>query len=325
MLAAACGGRATKREDAQPTEPADVSQEPVACVTGPGTTVLARSPVVLQPAVADGDVIVVLDGDIVRITLASGDAEGVGATRSSSAPVVLGDQVYFEAGSQTFSVATSGNAMAHGVPELVSLRPLMQDGSALYLDDYGSKLERWDPASGTVSKLELGSKLSVNATAVYGDYVYIAGTEPTDGFTNGAIARIPKLGGALQMLVTNLGHPWSLVANEAGLYWSEDPPGLFDAGPGRVAHSKLDGSDVTTILPTVATSLAFAAGRIYASYGAEITSVTSAGDDLTLIASGLENPGMLAVAGGNLIFVDPISKALSSTEPQVVMTTCATR
>jgi hypothetical protein len=138
------------------------------------------------------------------------------------------------------------------------------------------------------------------------------------------IARIPKTGGSVQRIVTNIGHPGNLAADASGLYWSQDPPAAFGAGPGRLARSNLDGSAPSTLLSQEPISLVAANGRLYFSTGSEIESISVTGGATTTLASNLTFAGLLTVAGGNVVWIDPYGQALSGTAPLNVMTACAT-
>jgi hypothetical protein len=169
--------------------------------------------------------------------------------------------------------------------------------------------------------LSLDAGLSIDAIAVQGDYVYVAAQDISGGggSMDGVIERVPKNGGTAQAIVSNIGHPWSLVADASGLYWAEDPPGY---GNGHVAHAQLDGSNVTALFSASITSLALAAGRLYYAAGDTIASVAASGGAPTTIASGLKWAGMLTIAGNNLVWVDPASQALSDPTVPAVFTAC---
>ncbi len=299
---------------------------------------LTELPIASQPAVDASDVIFSTGDALIRVPVAGGEPVTIAQAQAPTAPIVLGTMAYFSAempvgspdpngkqqsAQRAFSVALAGGEPS-SVPELDPFLLLAADGAALYLDTYGPDFKRWDPTSGELATLAHGAKISVDAISIYGDYVYVAAQDiGVGGFTNGVIGRIRKLGGSLEILVSGLGHPWNLVASQAGLYWSEDPPALYGAGPGRIAKSKLTGAAVTTISDTTATSLAFSRGRLFAALGSEIDSFPADGGTPTVLASGLSNAGMLTIAGANLVWVDPVDQALSSTDPTFAMTTCA--
>ena len=48
------------------------------------------------------------------------------------------------------------------------------------------------------------------------------------------------------------------------------------------------------------------------------------GGATTTLASNLTTAGLLSIAGGNVIWVDSYTQALSGTAPVIVMTACAT-
>jgi hypothetical protein len=160
----------------------------------------------------------------------------------------------------------------------------------------------------------------IDAIAVHGDYVYVAGQDFANltSNQNGVIERVPKGGGQAERIVSNIGHPWNLVADETGLYWVQDPPNY---GSGSIVHSNLDGSSAKTFVASGARSLALANGRLYFALDG-INSVPTTGGTPTSIASGLTSPGMLVVAGGNVVWVDPVVRAFSDPTVPKEMTAC---
>lgn len=308
------------------------------CVSGSGSSTLMTVPIATQPAVDGSDLILAASNALLRVPLAGGEPETLVEARSPSAPIVLASQAYFSAemlvgatdangkqmsGQGLFAVPLAGGEPGY-LPELGNFAPVAEDGAALYVDTHGRGFERWDPKSDALVELRVDTGLLVDAVAVYGDFVYVAAQDITrGGGDNGVIGRIPKLGGDFEALITGLGHPWNLVASAAGLFWNEDPPTLTGGQTGRVARSALDGRDIATVASGSATSLLYAHGRLFAALGGEIDSFPVKGGDPVVVASGLAVPGMLTVVGGNLVWIDPVYKALSSTEPTHVMTACA--
>ena len=106
------------------------------------------------------------------------------------------------------------------------------DSTAIYFNGFGDGIVRVAVADGARTDLALPAGLSVDAIAVNGGAVYVAAQDlASTSPTNGLIMKMPATGGPAQTLITNIGHPWSLVADASGLFWVEDPPvGSFGDG-----------------------------------------------------------------------------------------------
>jgi hypothetical protein len=196
------------------------------------------------------------------------------------------------------------------------------DDDSLYFDGLGpANLVKLTPPSTTPVTLALEAALLIDAIAVHGDYVYVAGQDLTAGATlqNGVIERVPKGGGTARRLLSNIGHPWSLVADDTGLYWAEDPPSF--EGSGTIVHANLDGTSPRTFVDGSARSLAIVDGKLVIAWDG-IKAVPLSGGRPGVVASDLTAPGMLVVLGGNVAWVDPVDKARSDPTVPRVMTAC---
>jgi hypothetical protein len=151
--------------------------------------------------------------------------------------------------------------------------------------------------------------------------LYVAAEDLTStSATNGLILRLPAAGGAATTIVSNIGHPWSLVADTTGLYWSQDPPtGTF--GNGQIVRAALDGTGQRTLVNHEATSLVLSDGDLYLTMGS-LSKIPAGGGDEVPLVTGLKNPGLLTISDGNAAWVDPVSKALSDPTVPSLMTTC---
>jgi hypothetical protein len=319
--------------------PSSSSAQQLVCATRPGVTQLYMlgEAAATQPVVTGDQVLLAVTESLLTVPLTGGAPNTLAVAEDPTAPVVLDGIAYFQAlaavgapdaqgkqpsQSQVYAVAVAGGD-ATPMPSLDTLTPVAADDSALYLEGNSSGLERWTPPSGTASNLPVDAGLLIDGMTIQGDYVYVAGQDiKVGGFLNGVIERIPKAGGSAERIVTGIGHPWNLAADSAALYWSEDPPGLYGVGPGRVARSSLDGTSVVTLLGQTSSSLVAANGRLYFSLGTEVDSISATGGVTTAIASGLTNAGLLAVAGSNVVWVDPYEQALSGTASAVLVTAC---
>jgi hypothetical protein len=222
------------------------------------------------------------------------------------------------------SVSTDGDG---GTPQTIpgiapgNLAHAVDDDS-LYFDAIGANAAvlKLTPPSATPVELDLNGSLLINAIAVHDGQVYVAGDDfaSPSATQNGVIERVAKSGGRAERLVSDIGHPFNLVATDDGLYWTEDPPNF---GSGHIVHSNLDGSSRRSLLETSASSLAVAGGRIYFTAG-DVESISTSGGSATTLATDLQNPGMLLVTGSNLVWLDPATKARSDPTVPSVMTTC---
>jgi hypothetical protein len=248
--------------------------------------------------------------------------------------VVVGQTAYFTAehpvgvpnaqGKQSstpalYSVPLSGGAATLVIDVPLNIDGAVTDGTAIYFNGYGGSIVRVDVGDGSRSDLPLPTSLGVNAIAVQGGSVFIAGYVGTSP-TNGTIVKVPTTGGNMQTLVTNIGHPWSLVADASGMYWVEDPP-VGTYGDGRIARAGLDGRGLRTLIPHSARALGVDGGFLYFTWDTIGRVPVAGGQEITLV-SGLNAPGLLAVSGGNAVWVDPIFQALSDPTVPQLMTTC---
>jgi hypothetical protein len=248
----------------------------------------------------------------------------------------IGEQFFFQAQSASFAGAppppaypspqlfwgSYGRTDLATVAGLGAFTPIAADGSAIYLLS-GSALERL-PSFASPYPLASDPTLFIYDAAVGNGYLYVAALDATvGGFTNGVIARTPVDGtGTLERIVTGIGHPIQIAADETALYWSEDPPALYGAGTGRLARSKLDGSSVATLLLREPISFVVSNDRLYLSFGTEIDVMVASGGPTHPIVNGLIYAGHLLVADSEIFWVDPSSQALSGTAPTVVQAAC---
>ena len=306
-----------------------------ACLTGPGTTLLFEGNV--SALASDGSQLFVAGDAIDSVPLSGGPAVTLAAPSDPSGLSYLKGNLYFSATEPGGSSNSEGKVSSEEVFEALPLAggsltaiPGMNvspvasasDGDALYLAASGQSaiIELTGP-SATPTTLPLDGTISIDAICAHGGDIYVAGQDLTssDSFGNGVIERIPKVGGSAERIVSNIGHPWSLVADDTGLYWQQDPLGF--EGNGAIMRANVDGTSLTTLTMVSARSLALANGQLYFTSDA-IYSIPTAGGTATLVASSLATPGMLLVIGSNLAWTDPVSKALSDPTVPEVMTAC---
>jgi hypothetical protein len=120
--------------------------------------------------------------------------------------------------------------------------------------------------------------------------------------------------------VTNIGHPWNLVADASGLSWVQEPPvGVY--ADSHIVRAGLDGSGARALVSHGARTLAVSGGDLYLAWDG-IAKIPVGGGTETMLVPGLKAPGLLSVAGGNAVWVDPVSQARSDPTVPSLMTTC---
>ena len=311
------------------------SAKPARCLTGPDTTVLYEGSV--RDLAADGDQVVMTGDGLRRVPASGGPDMTIANADEPSALAVLNGVAYFTAFQPVGSPDSNGKQSSQTVFESVPVSggdPTVlpdvavgnlaraTDDDSLYFDGLGpASVVKLTPPSMTPVTLALEAALLIDAIAVHGDYVYVAGQDLTAGATlqNGVIERVPKRGGTAQRLLSNIGHPWSLIADDTGLYWAQDPPGF--EGSGTIVHANLDGTSPRTFVEESARSLAIVNGQLVIAWDG-IQAVPLSGGRPEVVASDLTAPGMLVVVGGNVAWVDPVEKALSDPTVPRVMTAC---
>lgn len=314
------------------------ASKPAPCSTPPHEITTLYSGNVSGIAAVGSDVIVQAEG-LLSVDIASQQATPIAMVDNPYDLVALHDTLYFTAtepdgapdaqgkvGSktvfqsvpaaggtpQTFADITPGN-LAHAV-----------DDDSMYFDGIGSSdatsVLKLTPPSTKPMELALDSVIVINAIAVHDGQVYVAGDDfkSKSQTQNGVIERISKNGGKVQRLVSDIGHPWNLIATDDGLYWIEDPPSF---GQSHLVRSNLDGSSRKELIEALDSTLATAYGRLYFASDA-IESISTSGGKPTTVATDQQSPGMFLVVGGNLVWVDPASRALSDTTVPSVLTTC---
>lgn len=331
-LVSGCGGHAaTQGVD---NAVGGASSQPVPCLTGPGVTTLMQD-AGFNVTISGDQAYLVTINSILRIPIAGGPAVTIAQVSDPSGLLLLGGHAYFTAfhpdgpvdfqGKQPSASSLYSVPLAGGEPTMVlSTAPNTSgwttDGTSIFYASYAFGITKLTPPSTTLD-LPLDGKPMVDAIAVYGDYIYVATQDITSGVAlTGAIQRIPKGGGAAQRIVANIGHPWSLLVDDTGLYWVEDPPtGTF--GGSHIAHAALDGSGITTLLARGSRSMALDGTNLY--FGLEdVEKMPKPSGEPTIIATGQTGEDLLQVAGGNLVWLDHVQKALSDPTPITLNTAC---
>lgn len=311
------------------------TSKPAPCHAGPGTSVLYEGGV--EGLAADGDHVVIAGGELISVAVSGGPAFTIANVQDPSSLAVLKGIAYFMASEPLGSPDSQGKQPSQSVFESVAVtggEPTVMPGvvfgslatatddDSLYFDGLSpGTIVRLTPPSTTPVTLATGPVILIDSIAAHGDYVYVAGQDLASATTmqNGTIERIPKGGGAAERIVSNIGHPWSLLAHDTGLYWIEDPPSVL--GSGTIVHANLDGSSPRTFVDSGARSLAIVNDElVFALDGIE--AVPLSGGTPRTVVSNLRTPGQLTAVGGDVVWVDPSDKALSDPTVPQVMAAC---
>lgn len=278
---------------------------------------------------------------LTRLPLAGADPAVAAQSSAESGLWVLGEQVYFT-GQEAVGAIDAQGKQSSG-PALFS-RPLaggesvkvyegflshgISDGESLFFVGQGGLVRIAPPAAPVLIPID-NPKWSITSLAAAGDHVYgtILDYSSVDyaagnSYTTGGIIRVPKAGGAVDLLLANISHAWSLVADESGLYWSAEPP-AGQYGNGHIAHASLDGSQAGTFLDSSnASALASDADYLYLATEVLRAYPKAGGDPITL-ATGLEGADFLTVSAGNVLWVNLAQRAKSETRTMSLRLTCA--
>jgi hypothetical protein len=282
----------------------------------------------------DGDdvVVAVLDG-ILRAPLGGAPPQTLVSVKGNSMLAVIGSNVFFNAPNPDrpadpqpptalFAVPLAGGeakiALAQAPPDGI----WTTDGVSLFFRTTASDIGKWTPFDAAPTALPTSGPGGINSIAVHGDDVYVAMIDITLGNSkNGAIERLRKTGGPANRIVTNIGHPSNLVADDSGLYWVEDPPtGTF--GSSHIAHANLDGTGITEVSPHGSTQMAVAGDFLYYEWDTAIGRMPNVGGAEQTFATGQVGSDLLEIVGSNLVWVDHAWKSLSDPTPQSVRTAC---
>ncbi|HEY4104775.1 MAG TPA: hypothetical protein VGM44_12830 [Polyangiaceae bacterium] len=347
-LLAGCAGKSTASDTPASTPAASTAPATndgdLPCLAGDSVKSL-YSGVVTGLGISSDQVVITSDR-VLRVPLAGGDAVTLATPESPYGLLLLGDRAYFEAshpdgapvgakqptGETLDSVPVTGGDASTALSEDLAPSPFegASDADSMYFParSASSAVTRFTPPSTRTDLGLSGPSLLINAIAVFGSYVYVAGDDISGGggLSNGLIVRVPKSGGDMQRLLTNIGHPWNLTVDASGLYWIQDPQ-QFEGGA-QLMHSNLDGTESTNLLwttinPVSVSSFAIGGDQIYFTEGDVVASIPVAGGPMTTIASGQNSPGMLTAAGQNVVWLAPASQALSDPTVPQVFTACA--
>ncbi len=301
------------------------------CVTPAGVTTL----------LADYAYAIAIDGDkvylatmagVLRVPAAGGQSIALTANAEAYALAIDATNAYYVSdhasgppnaeGKVSTTTALYAAPLAGGTPQILLdgefAMHMATDGTWLWWaggDLYGMALGR--PAAPVAFPLEAGA--SVEALAVGRDSLFLAVYSiGTQGLGAGSIRRANKDGSGVATIVSGLGHPTAITVDDNAVYFND-----ADSPSGGIARAGLDGTGKTTIAQVLAGSLAVDAHSVYFASADAILKVPKTGGTVETVQNGLKSPGTLAVAPGNVYWVDGTSVARSDPNPgYAVMTAC---
>jgi hypothetical protein len=198
-----------------------------------------------------------------------------------------------------------------------------QDGSSLYLAGagLGSVLKLTPPD--TSVPLTFAGTLEIRALAVDDSHLYAAVEDLSAQPSQGLIVRMPKAGGGTDRLALLPGNPDGLAVDSGDLFWIQEPPsGTF--GNSTIVRSNLAGQNVATLVDgsdASASDLALGPADLYFTAGM-LERIGKQGGSVEPLTPALAAAGFLQVSGGDVVWVDNATRALSSTAPTTIETMC---
>jgi hypothetical protein len=281
----------------------------------------------------DADEALFVDGALWRVPLLGGsptkvaDVDGAyGLVIAAGFAYLTGEHAVGAVGPKTSSEsALFAVPLDGGDPLLVrdqfSFTNAVADAHSVYLAGSGGDILVYTPPSTVATTLSIDVKLSVRALAEHGSFLYVA-VEDLSNFDTpkGVILRVAKKDGATKTLITTEGLADDLAVDDQSIYWIEEAAyGTF--GDGHIARADLDGRHVDSLADATASSLALDDDYVYFLTDS-LSRVAKDGGAVTTLATGLNGPGLLRIAGADAVWVDRYSKAKSDATPSSLMAVC---
>jgi hypothetical protein len=300
-------------------EPAPAATNLAECKNSPGTTTLDSETTLAALAVDPGtQQALILNYRLVGVALTGGEPSTIAETTGSGLAVLDG-VIYFvgQDGRELHGIPVAGGA-EQAVARAGALgAPIIAGSDSIYVRAADGVM-RLTPSTGKVTALTLPIGMRYGL-ALQGEYLYTGGATadiPVDPSVNGVIDRVPIGGGPTTRLVAGVSTVRAIVADDAGLYWTDSA---------QVYAAQLDGTEQRTLAANTGDSLALVQHRLYFTHGSAIESVAVSGGEAVRIVDGLSDPGMLRASGGNLVWAEPGDPpVLSQPMPVDIMTACAT-
>jgi hypothetical protein len=299
------------------------------CVTSPGTTTIFPD-YAYALAFDDAHLYAATGQGLLQFPLAGGRATPMSGAEVWGLAAANGVAYFSSHDGLSASTTLYRVTLPNGTPQILEDQPyatlLATDGTWLWL--WGvPRLTGMNLMDGRTVTFPLQPSAVVTGMAVAESALYLATqTERTDYTHFGSILRAAKDGTSLAAVVDKLADaPSAIALDEDALYWSD--------GAG-IERSNLDGSNVTTLVSTPATSLAVDADAVY--YTADAADSAASGHVLgavqklsktgtvpQTIADGLDSPASIGIRGGNVYWVDGTEVAGNDPHPRyAVKTAC---
>jgi hypothetical protein len=302
------------------------------CVTAPGVTTLLADYAYAMAFSGDIAYLATMTG-VVRIARAGGAAVSLASGSEAYALVIDATNAYFMSayavgapnaeGKVDSTTALYSVPLGGGAPQLLVdgafSQQLATDGAQLWWISPGGLQGIALRGTPDPPPIQLGAGTIVEAMAVGADSLFLAVYAiSSTGPGVGSIRRAAKDGSRIDTIVDGLGHPTAIALGEDAVYFND-----ANSAQNGVARADLDGSQRVTLAPVDARSIAVDAHAVYFDDGDSIQAVPKAGGAMRTVATGLKSPGTLAIAGGNVYWVDGTSVAVSDPNPRyAVMTAC---
>ncbi len=294
----------------------------ISCVAGPGVTTLYEGAATTF-AVGRERVVIVSDS-LLSVPLAGGAPMVLATPSEPQGLFVLGSTAYYQEWKPPGDVVGGGGVPLMAVPitggapsifvsafPAFTMSPGATDATSYYFSPASAVgkvggLSKLTPPSTTLDALTT-EQFIASSVAPYGEYVYFIGTDTA--LTTGFIGRVPKRGGGVEHLVSDIGVPVrTFTVDESGLYWVQPlgrwADGIHRGAPYVVQHAGLDGSQVTQILNDGPNSIAASHGQLYFTTSHEIDRVAATGGPITTVAKNQDAPTMLTIACANLVWAN---------------------
>jgi hypothetical protein len=237
--------------------------------------------------------------------------------------VATSDTVFFSASNALYSVPVAGGE-ATFIRDRFTLNQAAADATSVYVAEVLGKVLKFTPPEATPTEFAIGDKLMVRGLAVNTTDLFASfGDLSVVGNLTGGIVKIAKGGGTAQVIVKTAGLPDAVAADDSSVFWAEGPPvGTF--GNGHIARADADGNHVTTLSNLNASALAVDATYLYALFDI-LSRIPKAGGVPETLASGFSGADVLRLEGGDAVWIDRYSKAMSDPTPSSVMAMCVQR
>jgi hypothetical protein len=209
------------------------------------------------------------EGWLERGSLATGDVEPLVQLASSSAAIALSDtHVYAADAVQLRRIPKAGGEFESLAPGSFAPMDLAVADERVYLLDRGDiisgALFEWTPESGLAKRLDFldfPRAVAVDATDVY----LIANGALWEGdYVTGPLLRVPRDGGAAEVLASGLPEPFGVELDAETIYWGVGLDATWSLAPALFARRKAGGEIATLATLSDGLPVAFAIDDAFA-------------------------------------------------------------